>query len=1002
MRTPGPTSPNGVQGAAIARSTISRIGNEPPYTFNNLGWIPDGGTVTDGNNVQAGLDRDGIDAVDPNSEAASTNRNFTFAYTPLNPNTNTGDAPVPATQTYPGSVFQQGSVTQLFWICNWYHDETYRLGFTEGARNFQNVNFTGQGVGGDRVRGEGQDSLGTNNANFTTPADGGRGRMQMYIWTGPNPDIDGNLDADVVIHEHTHGLSNRLHGNGSGLVLDLARGMGEGWSDFYGHCLLSEPTDPINGIYTTGAYDTYLAGPGVNNYYYGIRRFPKAVMAFTGGPNNRPHNPLTFNDIDATKISLSDGAYPPRFTGTADQVHNIGEVWSIALWEIRARMIQRLGPEVGNRRVLQIVTDGMKLAPLGPTPLTERDAIVAGALASGTDADVADIWAGFALRGMGFSASIQNFGGSSTGGLGTVRVTEAFDLPNLLQTPQFGVSDILGDNDGAFEPGETLTLTIPLSNTSGNTATGVNLQVVGGSAATYGTINSGQTANRTATVQVPIATPCGSSMTVTFNVTSSLGATSFTRSIIIGAPNTTFSENFDSVILPNFPSGWTATPNAGGINFVTTATGPDSGSFSAFAADPTTIGGGTDLTTPAMPITAPAAQVSFRNKYDTEDGWDGGVLEISIAGGAFQDILAAGGVFIQNGYNNALGAGTNNPLAGRSAWTGNSGGYLTTTVRLPTAAAGQTVQFRFRFGADDNTAATGWNVDTVSVLGSSSCSYTAATVRSRADFDGDGKTDLSVYRPTGGNWFLNRSTQGLSVTAFGLSADIPTPGDFDGDGKADIAVWRPSNGVWYRINSGNGTTFAVAFGITGDIPQSGDFDGDGKDDIAVFRASAGAWYWRESGTGMDRIVQFGSNGDIPVAGDYDGDGKDDLTVFRPSNGIWYRYNMQTGLYAVINFGLNGDLPVHADYDGDNKDDIAVFRPSNGIWYVLNSTNGLVSAVQFGQNGDVTVPGDYDGDGKDDQAVYRSGIWYINRSTSGPLVTQFGLASDIPIPSKYVP
>ncbi len=1001
--TPGPNSPNGQQGPAISRTAITRVGNEAPYTFNNLGWIPDGGTVTDGNNIQAGLDRDGSDGVDTNSEAVSASRNFTFAYNPYNPNTNTGDAPVPSPQTYPGSVFQQGGITQLFYICNWYHDETYRLGFTEAARNFQNVNFTGQGVGGDRVRGEGQDSSGTNNANFSTPADGGRGRMQMYIWTAPNPDIDGNLDADVVIHEHTHGLSNRLHGNGSGLALDIARGMGEGWSDFYGHALLSEPTDPINAIYTTGAYDTYLAGPGVNNYYYGIRRFPKAVMAFTG-PNGKPHNPLTFQDIDASKMNLTDGAFAPRFTGTADQVHNIGEVWSIALWEIRARMIQRLGWADGNRRVLQIVTDGMKLAPLGPTPLTERDAIVAGALASGTDADVSDIWAGFALRGFGASASIQNAGGTSTGGLGTVRVTEAFDLPNLYQLPDITISDDAGNNNGFPEPGETLSITIPLTNQTGVTATGTSLQIAGGNSANYGTVTSGAIVSRIINYTVPTGTACGSVVTLTLNVTSSLGPVSFTRKIGIGQPVTTFTENFDGSAIPAFPAGWTASPVSGGINFVTNPAAPDSAPIAAFAQDPTTVGGGTDLTSPQIPITAPGATVAFRQKYDTEPGWDGGVLELSIGGGAFQDVITAGGAFLQGGYDGSLGAGTNNPLGNRAAWSGNSGAYFTTIVRLPPAAAGQNVQLRWRFGADDNTAGSGpnpgWFVDSIQVSGSFSCAAISSP-RSRADFDGDGKTDVSVYRPVGGNWFIDRSSQGLIVTQFGLIDDVPTPGDFDGDGKADIAVWRPSNGIWYRINSSNGSTFAINFGIAEDIPQAGDYDGDGKDDIAVFRPSTGVWYWIESGTGLTKVIQFGSNGDIPAAGDFDGNSKDDLMVFRPSNGLWYLYNMQTGNYSVTTFGIAGDRPVQADYDGDGKEDIAVFRPSNGIWYWLKSSNGIMSAVQFGQNGDVTVPGDYDGDGTDDQGIYRNGVWYLNRSASGSTVVVFGLPTDIPVPNKYV-
>jgi hypothetical protein len=124
--------------------------------------------------------------------------------------------------------------------------------------------------------------------------------MQMYLFTGPNPDSDGDLDADVVIHELTHGTSNRLIGNSSGLTNNMSRGMGEGWSDFYAHSVLAEPSDPINGVYAPGAYATFgLSGLGTANAYYGIRRFPKAVIAFTGGPLNRPHNPLTFADLNS-------------------------------------------------------------------------------------------------------------------------------------------------------------------------------------------------------------------------------------------------------------------------------------------------------------------------------------------------------------------------------------------------------------------------------------------------------------------------------------------------------------------------------------------------------------------------------------------------------------------------------------------------------------------------------------------------------------------------------
>lgn len=1006
--TPGPISPNGQQGSAISRTTLSRIGNEGVYSFNNLGWIADGETKTDGNAIQAGLDRDGTDGIDPNSEAFSLTRNFTYSYNPLDPNTNTGDAPLPPTQTYPGSSFQQGTVTQLFYISNWYHDELYRLGFNEQARNFQHNNFGRGGVGNDRIRGEGQDSSGFNNANFSTPADGGRGRMQMYLWTGPNPDIDGNLDAGIVIHELTHGTSNRLHGNAAGLTTNMARGMGEGWSDFYAHCLLSQPTDPLEGIYTIGGYSTYLGAGGgtfVNNYYYGIRRFPKAVMAFTGGPNNRPHNPLTFADADATQINISDGAFPrgPFGSAIADQVHNLGEIWSSALWEVRARMITRLGWAEGNRKVLQLVTDGMKLAPLNPTFLQERDAIIAAAQANSAApeaaADAADIWAGFASRGMGASAAVIVPGSGSN----NTRVTEAFDLPNLTQSPTFSIDDSTGDNDGFPEPAETVLLNIPLSNNTGNDAVGTTLQIVGVGSVNYGTVANNTTVSRSISYIVPSNTPCGSPITLTFNVNSSLGATSFTRQMIVGVPQTTFSENFDNATAPSFPDGWSATAVQNGTIFVNSTLNPDTAPNSAFAANPVTVGGGTDLTSPVISISASAATVSFRNRYDTESGWDGGALEISIGGNEFQDIITAGGRFIENGYNSVLGPATSNPLSNRAAWSGNSNGYLNSVVQLPASAAGQDVRFRWRFGADNNTAGQGqdpgWYVDTIRVVGSYTCSFIPANIKSRADFDGDGKTDLSVFRPAEGNWYLNRTTAGFTALNWGVSTDIPTPGDYDGDNKTDLAVFRPSTGQWFVLRSSDSGFSAPQFGSGGDVPVSADYDGDGKTDLAIFRPSNNVWYILNSGNGSATIVQFGLNGDLPVRGDYDGDGKTDIAIYR--NGQWWILKSAGGITA-LSFGTADDKPVPADYDGDNRDDVAVYRPSEGSWYILRSVDGGFAFARFGISTDVPVPGDYDGDGKDDVAVYRQGIWYLNQSTAGLLIASFGIASDIALPTGYIP
>ena len=730
---PGVLVPNGQQGEAIKRVSVQRVGNEGVYSFNSLGWITDGDTKTDGNAVQAGLDRDGpcpfpqppCDGIDPNSEAFSATREFRYAYHPLNPISGNGEAPLPTTQTYPGSQFQQGSVTQLFYVANWWHDATYLLGFTEAAGNFQNDNFGRGGLGGDRVRGEGQDSSGTNNANFSTPADGTRPRMQMYIWSGPNPDIDGDFDADVIVHENTHGLSNRLHGNSSGLAIDIARGMGEGFSDFYALCLLSDPAETPVGPYTVGSYDTYLYSSfGTNNNYYGIRRFPYAPISLTGGPNNRPHNPLTFQDIDSTKIGLSDGAYAPAFNSTADEVHNIGEVWASALVEIRARMMHRLGNTEGNRRVLQFVTNGMKVAPLNPTPLSERDAMISAALAGGTAADVSDIWAGFAVRGFGASASIQARGGNSVGGLGTVRVTEAFDLPNLTQSPAITMSDAGGNNNGFPDPGETIIITVPLTNGTGSPARVTTLSLAGSSTQSYGTVAHGATVSRDFAYTVPASAACGSVITLTFTGDSSLGPMSFTRTVAVGTPVATFTENFDSVAAPAVPAEWTVTSSLPTMTFVSTSASSDTPPNSMFASDPDNTGGSTELTSPVIPVDAQAANVSFRHRYNTEAGWDGGVLEISIAGGPFQDIIAAGGTFLQNGYNDFLTTSGGNPVTNRFGWTGNSGGYVTTIVRLPGDAAGQDVQFRWRMGADRNTAPVGggWNIDTIQFYGDYACS----------------------------------------------------------------------------------------------------------------------------------------------------------------------------------------------------------------------------------------------------------------------------------------
>ena len=285
----------------------------------------------------------------------------------------------------------------------------------------------------------------------------------------------------------------------------------------------------------------------------------------------------------------------------------------------------------------------------------------------------------------------------------------------------------------------------------------------------------------------------------------------------------------------------------------------------------------------------------------------------------------------------------------------------------------------------------------------------------RSNFDGDGKSEIGVYRGSNGYWYLRNSSAGYAVGTgnwifqWGASGDIPQPADYDGDGKTDPAVFRPSTGQWFILYSSrayNPSQFVYyEWGATGDTPLAADFDGDGKADIAVYRPSTGYWYLRLSSAGYvvgsgNWIFQWGASGDTPMIADFDGDGKTDITVFRPSSGQWFiRYSASgysTSSFGYFEWGASGDGPLTADFDGDGKSDLGVFRPSNGYWYLrLSSAAFAVGSgnwiFQWGATGDLPRLGDFDGDGKVDITVFRpsTGQWFIRYSGSGYSSSAFG-------------
>jgi hypothetical protein len=261
------------------------------------------------------------------------------------------------------------------------------------------------------------------------------------------------------------------------------------------------------------------------------------------------------------------------------------------------------------------------------------------------------------------------------------------------------------------------------------------------------------------------------------------------------------------------------------------------------------------------------------------------------------------------------------------------------------------------------------------------------------NFDSAGPQDFALWNGTTGDWTTVNGdwpqsgvlTTGTFRWGSGALNDVPAPGDFDGDGKSDHSVYRPGEGNWYIFGSATGSWSVVRFGSPGDVPVPGDYDGGGKTDVAVFRPSDGNWYILFSETQAFGAVHWGTNGDLAVPADYDGDDKIDIAVFRPSAGDWYFLKSSDGSYGIVHWGMNGDVPVPADYDGDGKADLTVFR--SGAWHISRSSNNAYTVFTWGlapdrpipllEAGDIAYP-----------VVYRPGNarWFHPRYQLSPVTT----------------
>ncbi|KAF7553705.1 hypothetical protein G7Z17_g3441 [Cylindrodendrum hubeiense] len=341
-------------------------------------WNSDGTTnytTTRGNNGIAQVNPSGGTAYLTNYRPTSSARAFEYDY---------------STSTTTPTTYRDASITQLFYTANKYHDLLYLLGFTEVAGNFE-INNNGQGgSGSDFVILNAQDGSGTNNANFATPADGSPGRMRMYLWTYSTPQRDCTFDAGVVIHEYTHGLSNRLTGgpaNSACLSGTESGGMGEGWSDFFATAIGLKAADTRSSNKVMGAW--------VYNNAAGIRAYPYSTSLTT--------NPYTYKSVN---------------TLASTGVHAVGTYWATVLYEVLWNLIDKHGknnadeptfdsdgvPTDGKYLALKLVLDGMALQPCNPNMVQARTAIVDADTALTGGANLCAIWTGFAKRGLGSGA----------------------------------------------------------------------------------------------------------------------------------------------------------------------------------------------------------------------------------------------------------------------------------------------------------------------------------------------------------------------------------------------------------------------------------------------------------------------------------------------------------------------------------------------------------------------------------------------------------------------
>jgi uncharacterized repeat protein (TIGR01451 family) len=847
-------------------------------------------SLTIGNNVSAYTDLDGDNLPDAGSQPdGGPTLDFSF----------------PLDLGFGPATYRDADVASLFFWTNYTHDVFYRFGFDEANGNFQFDNYGWGGIAGDPVLAEAQDGSSLNTASFATPPDGFSPRMQSFIFDAGTPDRSGSLDNSVVVHEYSHGISNRLTGGPSNVsCLQNAEQAGEGWSDYFALMLTMAPgaSGPEPRPFATYALGQPPSGPGLRDYPYST---------------SFGTDPRTYDEIKTASIP-----------------HGVGSTFAAMLWEMTWKLIDRDGLDTdlvngtgGNVTALQLVVDGLKLQPCSPGFVDSRDAILLADSLSNGGTNHCLIWSAFADRGLGWSAS-QGSPLSRTDG------TQAFDLPPACQ-PLALTMNVAPENPG---PGDVVTYSLVVANNADAPLTGVEVA---------DTIPVG-------TTYVPSSADCGGSLVgseVVFPIGLVASGASLTCSFAVVVDN---GPGTQMIFFDDFESGsasWTIDHAVGSVDWVLTSAAAVSPT-NAFFADNVN-----ELTDQRLTLAAPVSAMTalrFWHSYDTEVPYDGGVVEVSSDGLTWVDV---GAVWSENGYDSTLAIGSN-PLSGRLVFSGDSGGFIESVADL-SSFAGSDIQVRFRFGSDSGVGGGGWYIDDVRIADEVLISN-AATANSA---EGSTSSAVVVTLVAPGP-IASPECDGRVVTVDLAQGQVPTSGDdvILGTSGDDVIDAGPGNDVVCggdgadEIDGGEGHD--LIFGGDGDDDLDGQEGGDqlfGEAGDDVLDGGADPDYLDggvdndtlEGGVGADQLIG-GDGADLLLGGD----GPDQLFGFDGADTLWGENPGETSGEPDY---LWGGLGVDEYHGGPGNDWLEGGEEAE----VMNGDSG--DDILLGHGGDDVLNG---GDGMD--------------------------------------